>query len=100
MSILRVDESFISRSDTKSSVDKTKSEKSLFDHLCPLLILRLLPQRVFDDIDSSTIYGKFLSGDSLNSKHAYAFDFLFLIREEWVFIIRSFDPYSQLDSTL
>lgn len=76
-----MDESFISRSVNKSSVDKIKSEKSLFDHLCPLLILRLLPQRVFDDIDSSTVYGKFLSGDSVNGKYADAFDFLFLIIE-------------------
>ncbi|KAJ0246734.1 ARM repeat superfamily protein [Hirschfeldia incana] len=50
----------------KSSVDKTNVGKSLFDHLCPLLILRLLPQRVFDDIDSSTIYGRFLRGDYVN----------------------------------
>jgi len=70
----KVDASFISRSDTKSSVDKTKSEKSLFDHLCPLLILRLLPQRVFDDIDSSTIYGKFLSGDSVNDYQDIKFE--------------------------
>ncbi|XP_020879754.1 uncharacterized protein LOC9314231 isoform X1 [Arabidopsis lyrata subsp. lyrata] len=70
----KVDESFISRSDTKSSVDKAKSEKSLFDHLCPLLILRLLPQRVFDDIDSSTIYGKFLSGDSVNDYQDIKFE--------------------------
>lgn len=51
---------------SKSSVDKTNVGKSLFDHLCPLLILRLLPQRVFDDIDSSTIYGRFLRGDYVN----------------------------------
>ncbi|KAL1194541.1 hypothetical protein V5N11_020604 [Cardamine amara subsp. amara] len=70
----KVDEIFISRSDTKSSVDKTKLEKSLFDHLCPLLILRLLPQRVFDDIDSSTIYGKFLSGDSMNDYQDIKFE--------------------------
>ncbi|XP_010524083.1 PREDICTED: uncharacterized protein LOC104802271 isoform X1 [Tarenaya hassleriana] len=39
-------------------------EKSLFDRLCPLLILRLLPQRVFNDLDSSIMYGQFLSGDT------------------------------------
>ncbi|XP_010516375.1 PREDICTED: uncharacterized protein LOC104792046 isoform X2 [Camelina sativa] len=65
----KVDESFISR-----SVDKSKSEMSLFDHLCPLLILRLLPQRVFDDIDSSTIYGKFHSGDSVNDYQDIKFE--------------------------
>lgn len=30
---------------------------SLFDHLCPLLLLRVLPLRVFDDLQSSTLYG-------------------------------------------
>ncbi|KAF8102152.1 hypothetical protein N665_0201s0435 [Sinapis alba] len=60
----KMDGNFINMS--KSSSDETNVEKSLFDHLCPLLILRLLPQRVFDDIDSSTIYGRFLRGDSVN----------------------------------
>ncbi|KFK35004.1 hypothetical protein AALP_AA5G221800 [Arabis alpina] len=69
----KMDESFISTSDTKSSVDKTKLKKSLFDHLCPLLILRMLPQRVFDDIDSSTVYGKF-SGDSVNDYRDIKFE--------------------------
>ncbi|KAG5386310.1 hypothetical protein IGI04_037780 [Brassica rapa subsp. trilocularis] len=58
----------------KSSVDKTYVEKSLFDHLCPLLILRLLPQRVFDDIDSSTIYGRFLREDSVNEYRDIKFE--------------------------
>ncbi|XP_023637799.1 uncharacterized protein LOC17887274 isoform X2 [Capsella rubella] len=70
----KVNEIFICRSDTKISIDKTKSEKSLFDRLCPLLILRLLPQRVFDDIDSSTIYGKFLSGVSVNDYQDIKFE--------------------------
>ena len=74
-----MDENFINIS--KSSVDKTNVEKSLFDHRCPLLILRLLPQRVFDDIDSSTIYGRFLRGDYVNGMYPCAFNFLFLIIE-------------------
>ncbi|CAA7060609.1 unnamed protein product [Microthlaspi erraticum] len=51
-----------------------KLENSLFDHLCPLLILRLLPQRVFDNIDSSSIYGTFLSGDSVNEYQDIKFE--------------------------
>ncbi|CAH2063814.1 unnamed protein product [Thlaspi arvense] len=70
----KMDESFVSRSDTKSFIGKTKLENSLFDHLCPLLILRLLPQRVFDDIDSSTIYGEFLRGDSVNEYRDIKFE--------------------------
>lgn len=73
---------------SKSSVDKTNVGKSLFDHLCPLLILRLLPQRVFDDIDSSTIYGRFLRGDYVNGMYPYAFDFLFLIIEVCMSVVR------------
>ncbi|KAG2258537.1 hypothetical protein Bca52824_077831 [Brassica carinata] len=68
----KMDENFINIS--KSSVDKTNVEKSLFDHLCPLLILRLLPQRVFDDIDSSTIYGRFLRGDYVNGYRDIKFE--------------------------
>ncbi|CAN8254424.1 unnamed protein product [Cochlearia groenlandica] len=70
----KVDESFISRSDTKSFTNETNLENSLFHHLCPLLILRMLPQRVFDDIDSSTIYGEFLSGDSVNEYQDIKFE--------------------------
>lgn len=35
-------------------------QHSLFDRLCPLLIIRLLPLRVFDDLKSSLVYGEFL----------------------------------------
>ncbi|KAF5938251.1 hypothetical protein HYC85_025757 [Camellia sinensis] len=35
-----------------------KLEHSLFDRLCPLLIVRLLPLRVFNDLNSSLIYGE------------------------------------------
>ncbi|CAL5362891.1 unnamed protein product [Camellia sinensis] len=35
-----------------------KLEHSLFDRLCPLLIIRLLPIRVFNDLNSSLIYGE------------------------------------------
>uniref|UniRef100_A0A1J3GQ58 Uncharacterized protein n=1 Tax=Noccaea caerulescens TaxID=107243 RepID=A0A1J3GQ58_NOCCA len=55
-------------------ISRSKLENSLFDHLCPLLILRLLPQRVFDNIDSSSIYGTFLSGDSVNEYQDIKFE--------------------------
>lgn len=35
-------------------------QHSLFDRLCPLLIIRLLPLRVFDDLKSSLVYGELL----------------------------------------
>ncbi|GAB4851595.1 hypothetical protein Ancab_030997 [Ancistrocladus abbreviatus] len=33
---------------------------TLFDRLCPLLIIKLLPLRVFDDLHSTIMYGQFL----------------------------------------
>ncbi|KAI3992440.1 hypothetical protein MKX01_022531 [Papaver californicum] len=41
--------------------DSCKLRDSLFDHLCPLLIIRLLPLRVFDDLNSSIMYGHLLN---------------------------------------
>ncbi|XP_057488030.1 uncharacterized protein LOC130774052 isoform X2 [Actinidia eriantha] len=40
-----------------------KSEHSLFDHLSPLLIIRLLPLRVFNNLDSSLVYGELRNQD-------------------------------------
>ncbi|GMP97324.1 hypothetical protein CsSME_00045624 [Camellia sinensis var. sinensis] len=41
-----------------------KLEHSLFDRLCPLLIIRLLPLRVFNDLNSSLIYGELCKQDT------------------------------------
>ncbi|KAI7990306.1 hypothetical protein LOK49_LG12G02906 [Camellia lanceoleosa] len=41
-----------------------KLEHSLFDCLCPLLIIRLLPLRVFNDLNSSLIYGELCKQDT------------------------------------
>ncbi|XP_021893322.1 uncharacterized protein LOC110811211 isoform X2 [Carica papaya] len=58
-----VDESFLSRWDsgTYTSDDSKRMQQVLFDRLCPLLILRLLPMRVFDYLESSIMYGQLLS---------------------------------------
>ncbi|KAJ9543843.1 hypothetical protein OSB04_023550 [Centaurea solstitialis] len=50
-----IDESFL------SELDDVKLQHSLFDRLCPLLIIRLLPLRVFNDLKSSVVYGDLLS---------------------------------------
>ncbi|GMP97067.1 hypothetical protein CsSME_00045462 [Camellia sinensis var. sinensis] len=41
-----------------------KLEHSLFDRLCPLLIIRLLPLRVFNNLNSSLIYGELCKQDT------------------------------------
>lgn len=55
-----VDESLLVRLASTSSMsdDYVEMQKSLFERLCPLLIIRLLPLRVFNDINSSIMYGQ------------------------------------------
>ncbi|OMO71598.1 Cytochrome P450 [Corchorus olitorius] len=43
---------------TCASDDSEKMQQFLFERLCPLLIIRLLPLRVFDDLNSSVMYGQ------------------------------------------
>ncbi|XP_073287340.1 uncharacterized protein [Primulina huaijiensis] len=40
--------------------DAMSFEDRLFCHLCPLLVIRLLPLRVFDNLNSPILYGNFL----------------------------------------
>ncbi|XP_059646314.1 uncharacterized protein LOC132292139 isoform X2 [Cornus florida] len=51
---------------TYSSDDSVELQQSLFCRLCPLLIIRLLPLRVFDDLNSSTVYGELLNQSVLH----------------------------------
>ncbi|KAG9449445.1 hypothetical protein H6P81_009410 [Aristolochia fimbriata] len=44
--------------EASTTVDSTKLKGSLFDRLCPLLILRLLPLGVFNELNSSLMYGQ------------------------------------------
>ncbi|KAG8503992.1 hypothetical protein CXB51_002318 [Gossypium anomalum] len=55
-----IDEDFLSRWETKTcpSDDSMRMQQSLFERLCPLLIVRLLPLRVFNDLNSSVVYGQ------------------------------------------
>ncbi|XP_028099621.1 uncharacterized protein LOC114299145 isoform X2 [Camellia sinensis] len=50
-----------------------KLEHSLFDRLCPLLIIRLLPLRVFNDLNSSLIYGELCKQGHLISSNSKMF---------------------------
>ncbi|CAK7342514.1 unnamed protein product [Dovyalis caffra] len=55
-----IDEGFLSMWDIKTytNEDSVKMQQSLFQRLCPLLIIRLLPLRVFNDLSSSVLYGQ------------------------------------------
>ncbi|KAM7524534.1 hypothetical protein LguiA_014436 [Lonicera macranthoides] len=61
-----IDENFFSKREagTHTEYDSVKRQHSLFGRLCPLLIIRLLPLRVFNDLKSSHVYGQLLNEDS------------------------------------
>ncbi|KAJ7972236.1 putative ARM repeat superfamily protein [Quillaja saponaria] len=42
---------------TKTNNDAAEMQQSLFEHLCPLLIIKMLPLQVFNDLNLSTMYG-------------------------------------------
>ena len=58
----RIDESVLSRCEGRTSTndDPVKMQQSLFERLCPLLIIRMLPLRIFDDLNLSAMYDKLL----------------------------------------
>ncbi|XP_068472722.1 uncharacterized protein [Phaseolus vulgaris] len=55
----QIDESFLSRWEqrTYSSDEFEEMQQSLFEHLCPLLIIKILPLKTFNDLNSSIMYG-------------------------------------------
>ena len=57
------DESFFTKGGSKNYAanDSMKLQHSLFDCLCPLLVIRLLPMRVMDELDFSVTYGQLLN---------------------------------------
>ncbi|KAI3471584.1 hypothetical protein Pfo_028234 [Paulownia fortunei] len=49
-----------------SNSEDMKHEHCLFSRLCPLLVIRLLPLRVFDDLNSPLVYGEFPRNSDLH----------------------------------
>ncbi|KAK6124641.1 hypothetical protein DH2020_041613 [Rehmannia glutinosa] len=52
------------RTDTNS--EAMKREHCLFSRLCPLLVIRLLPLRIFDDLNSPIVYGEYLRNSDVH----------------------------------
>lgn len=82
----RIDESFLSRWEcrTYTSDEYEEMQRTLFEHLCPLLIIKMLPMKTFDDLDSSIMYGHLIQNTMLgiNSCLAYLpfwFAYLFVL---------------------
>jgi hypothetical protein len=55
----RIDESFLARWECRSysSDEYEEMQRTLFEHLCPLLIIKMLPMKTFDNLNSSVMYG-------------------------------------------
>ncbi|MED6184209.1 hypothetical protein PIB30_045241 [Stylosanthes scabra] len=55
-----IDGSFLSKWDSRtySSEEFEEMQQTLFEHLCPLLILKMLPIKTFNDLNSSIMYGQ------------------------------------------
>ncbi|TKY62599.1 hypothetical protein E2542_SST12457 [Spatholobus suberectus] len=55
-----IDESFLSRWEQRNytSDEFEEMQRSLFEHLCPLLIIKILPLKTFNDLNSSIMYGQ------------------------------------------
>ncbi|PIN16692.1 hypothetical protein CDL12_10657 [Handroanthus impetiginosus] len=49
-----------------SNSEAMEHEHCLFSRLCPLLVIRLLPLRVFDDLNSPLVYGEFCRTSTVN----------------------------------
>ncbi|XP_004493519.1 uncharacterized protein [Cicer arietinum] len=64
-----IDESFLSRWEcrTYTSDEYEEMQRTLFEHLCPLLIIKMLPMKTFDDLDSSIMYGHLIQNTMLGS---------------------------------
>jgi len=56
----RIDESFLARWECRSysSDEYEEMQRTLFEHLCPLLIIKMLPMKTFDNLNSSVMYGQ------------------------------------------
>ncbi|KAI3811705.1 hypothetical protein L1987_21434 [Smallanthus sonchifolius] len=52
-----IDETLMSELDISRTENDTKLQHSLFNRLCPLLLIRLLPLKVFNDQKYSLVYG-------------------------------------------
>ncbi|KAL5981987.1 hypothetical protein ACLOJK_016054 [Asimina triloba] len=57
---LRMDESLKLGSRSFNVQDSVELKDALFDHLCSLLIIRVLPLKIFNDLNSSVMYGQLL----------------------------------------
>ncbi|PON91698.1 Coatomer beta subunit [Trema orientale] len=53
---------------THTSGDSENLQQLLFKHLCPLLIIRMLPLSIFNDLNSSIVYGELINEDYTDIK--------------------------------
>lgn len=70
-----IDESSFSRwkSGSYTSDDSSKMQQLLFEHLCPLLVTRMLPLSIFNDLNSLVMYDQLSNQGIINGKLCASF---------------------------
>lgn len=70
-----IDEHFFDGKErTDGNSDAINFKHRLFCHLCPLLVVRLLPLRVFDNLNSPILYGDFLRTCDLHENKRFSIE--------------------------
>ncbi|CAK9169071.1 unnamed protein product, partial [Ilex paraguariensis] len=84
-----IDEGYFTDQECKTypSDGAVKFQSSLFDRLCPLLIIRLLPLRVFNELNSSLMYGELPSRDTMHGLLTFEYDVNFPSNQNITIII-------------
>lgn len=61
-----IDEKLLNNAESGAPMQSVKLKDHLFDRLCPLLIIRMLPLKIFNDLNSTHMYGQLLKQDALH----------------------------------
>lgn len=74
----RIDECFYSKQDNQDEDMSLSVQQSLFERLCPLLVIRMLPLEVFNDLSMSVMYGQLPNRAIVHGIFLYLYWFFFL----------------------
>ena len=74
----RIDECFYTKQDNQDEDISLSVQQSLFERLCPLLVIRMLPFEVFNDLSMSDMYGQLPNRAIMHGIFFYLYWFFFL----------------------
>lgn len=64
----RIDECFYIKRESQEEDISLSVQQSLFERLCPLLVIRMLPLEVFNDLSMSVMYGQLPNRSIMHGK--------------------------------